>query len=147
VCEEGIFLVNNNNNKKSFETLKKKVSKQLVLTLLHFSKVFQVDYDASGSTIGAFLSQNGKMIAFFREKLNDAKKKYYIYDHELYAIFQALMKWRYYLLPKEFVLFIDHKALQYINNPGKLNHNHLKWVEFLHGLESLIRFLRHQVVG
>ena len=82
-----------------------------MLALLDFNKVFQVDCDASSSAIGAILSQKGKLIAYFSEKLNDAKKKYYVYDQEFYAIVQALKKWRHYLLPKEFVLYTDHQAL------------------------------------
>ena len=91
--------------------MKEKVTEQLVLALLDFNKVFQVDYDASGTAIGAILSQEGRPIAYFNEKLNDAKRKYSIYDQEFYAIVQALKKWRHYLLPKEFVLCTDHKAL------------------------------------
>jgi hypothetical protein len=37
---------------KSFESLKKNIIEQPVLALPYFSKVFQVDCDASGSTIG-----------------------------------------------------------------------------------------------
>ena len=47
--------------------------------------MFQVDCNASGTTIGAVLSQEVRPIAYFSEKLNDAKK-YYIYDQEFYAI-------------------------------------------------------------
>ena len=85
---------------RSFEFLKKKVTKQLVLALPDFSKVFQVDCDASGSAIRVVLSQEGKPITYFSEKLNDTKKKYFVYDQELYAIVQALKKWRHYLFPK-----------------------------------------------
>ena len=60
---------------KSFETLKQKVAELLVLDILDFNKVFQVECDASGNAIGAILSQEGKPISFFSEKLNDAKKK------------------------------------------------------------------------
>ena len=93
--------------------------------------MFQVDYNASGTTIGVVLSQEGKPIAYLNEKLNDVKRMYYVYDQEFYAIVQALKKWRHYLLPKEFVLYTDHQALQYLNSQGELNQRHLKWVEFL----------------
>ena len=94
-----------------------------MLALPDFNKVFQVECDASGSAIRVVLNQS--------EKLNDAKKKYFVYDQEFYAIVQALKKWRHYLLPKEFVLYTDHQALQYLNSQGKLNQRHMKWVEFL----------------
>lgn len=45
------------------------------------------------------------------------------------------------MLPKEFVLFTYHKALQYINNQGKLNQKHSKWVEFL---QSYLFVLNHR---
>ena len=45
-----------------------------------------MDCDASCSAIGAILSKEGKPIAYFSEKLNDAKKQYYVYDQEFYAI-------------------------------------------------------------
>jgi hypothetical protein len=51
-----------------------------VLAFLDFSKVFQVDCDASGSMIGVVLSQEGKLIALFSEILNDDKKTYCVYD-------------------------------------------------------------------
>ena len=88
---------------KSFKLLKQKVTEQPILALLDFNKVFQVDCDASGTTIGAVLSQEGKHVAYFSEKLNNTKRKYFVYDQEFYVIVQALKKWRHYLLPKEFV--------------------------------------------
>ena len=93
---------------RSFELLKKKVIEKLGLSLPNFNKAFQVDCDTSGSAIGAILSQEGKPFAYFSEKLNDAKKKYYVYDQEFYAIVQALKKWRHYFLPKEFFFYVDH---------------------------------------
>ena len=77
------------------------------------------------------MSQEGTPIAYLSEKLNDAKRKYYVYDKEFYAIVQALKKWRHYLLPKEFIFYIHHQALQYLNTQGKLYQRHLKWFDFL----------------
>ena len=48
--------------------------------------MFQVDYDASGHAIGFFFSQEGRPVAYFSEKLNDAKRKYFVYDQEFYGI-------------------------------------------------------------
>ena len=51
------------------------------------------------------MSQEGHPIAFFSEKLNDAKRRYSTYDKEFYAIMQSLHFLRFYLLPTELVLF------------------------------------------
>ena len=84
------------------------------------------------------LSQEGHPIACFSEKLNDAKLKYSTYDQKFYAVIQALRHWRHYLLPQEFVIFSDYKALKYINSQKKLNSRH-GWVEFLQDYTYTLR--------
>ena len=42
-----------------------------------------------------------------------------------------MKKWKQYLFPKEFILFTNHKALQYINSQSKFNQIHYKWVKVL----------------
>ncbi|GKB66300.1 gag-pol polyprotein [Tanacetum coccineum] len=79
----------------------------------------------------AVLSQSGLPIAYFSEKLNDAKRRYTTYDKEFYAIIRALDHWQHYLISKEFILHSDHEALKYIQCQHKLQPRHAKWVEFL----------------
>ena len=62
-----------------------------------------------------------------------------MYDQEFYAIIQALKKWRHYLIPKEFVLSTDHRALQYLGSQHKLNQRHMKWVEYLQSFTFVIK--------
>jgi len=66
-----------------------------------FDKFFRVKCDASNVAIGSFLGQEGRLVAFHIENLNDVKMKYSFYDLELYALVQALKKFSHYLLPKE----------------------------------------------
>jgi hypothetical protein len=72
--------------------LKEKITEQPILVLLDFKKTFQVKCDASGVAIGTVLSQDDKLVSYFSEKLNDAKKKYSTYEKEFYAIIQYLNK-------------------------------------------------------
>lgn len=104
-----------NEASRSFERLKKKIAELPILVLPDFHKVFVVECDASNRAIGGVLSQEGRPVAFFSEKLNEAKQKYSTYDLELYAMVQALRKWRHYLLPKEFIVFTDNHALSFLN--------------------------------
>lgn len=124
---------------KSFEVLKRMVTEARILSLPDFDKIFEVDCDASNVGIGAVLSQEGKPIAFFSEKLSDSRKKYSTYDKEFYAIVRCLHHWSHYLLPKEFILFSDHEVLKYLNSQQKLNSRHAKWSEFLQLFSFLLK--------
>ncbi|XP_059076725.1 uncharacterized protein LOC131875989 [Cryptomeria japonica] len=120
-----------NEASRSFETLKRKIAEIPTFGLLDFHKVFVVECDSSNRAIGGVLSQEGRPVAFFTENSNEAKQKYSTYDLELYAMVQALRKWRHYLPPKEFIVFTDNHALSFLNRQEKLHHRHVKWMEFL----------------
>ena len=65
---------------KAFKEVKQKMTKAPIMRLPNFTKPFEVECDASGIHIGGVLSQERYPIAYFSEKLNDAKQKYSIYD-------------------------------------------------------------------
>jgi hypothetical protein len=125
--------------KKSFKLLKEKITRQPIMVLPDFIKTFQVRCGANGFAIGAVLSQDNRPVSYFSEKLNDAKRNYSTYDKYFYAVIQSLKKWRHYLVPKEFVLYSDNQALQFITRQEKLNQKHAKWVEFMQNFIFVIK--------
>jgi hypothetical protein len=54
---------------------------------------------------------------------------------------QSLKKWRHYLIPKEFFLYSDNQALQFITRQEKLNQKHAKWVEFMKNFTFVIKHI------
>jgi hypothetical protein len=80
---------------KIFKLLKEKIIEQPNLVLPDFGKTFQVRCDASGFVVVEVLIQDNRSIAYFSEKLNDAKIRYSTYDKEFYEVIQALKKWRH----------------------------------------------------
>jgi hypothetical protein len=109
------------------------------MRLPDFSKVFEVEFDTSGVGIGSILSQECHPVAYFSEKLNDAKQQYSTYDNELYAVVQALCYWCHYLLPQEFVLYSDHEALRYLNSQKRLNSRHDHLVEYFQAYSLVLK--------
>ena len=109
---------------KAFNEVKQKMTEAPIIRLLDFTKPFEVECDASSIGIGGVLSQEHHPIAYFSEKLNDAKQKYSTYDKEFYAIIRAFWHWHHYLLSREFVIYSDYEALHYLHSQKKLNSRH-----------------------
>ncbi|XP_073012262.1 uncharacterized protein [Typha latifolia] len=59
---------------KAFTEIKKKMVEAPVMRLPDFTKVFEVTCDASGVGIRGILSQEGHLITYFSEKLNEARQ-------------------------------------------------------------------------
>nr|POE75905.1 transposon ty3-g gag-pol polyprotein [Quercus suber] len=110
--------------KQSFALIKEKLSTAPVLALPNFDKVFQVECDASVVGIGAVLSQDNIPVAFFSEKVCEARSKWSAYELEFFAVVRTLKHWEHYLIQREFVLYTDHQALKHINSQASIFVDH-----------------------
>ena len=126
---------------KAFDLIKEKLTLTPVLVLPDFALSFELHCDASKLGIGAVLSQQGKPISYFREKLYGARLRYSTYDSEFYAIVQAIRHWRHYLVHRDFVLFTDHDALRHLDSQAKVSARHASWIAFL---QQFTFSIRHQ---
>ncbi|KAA3466138.1 Transposon Ty3-I Gag-Pol polyprotein [Gossypium australe] len=140
VINKGFAFYWNDEQEKSFSAIKNCLTNAHLLTLPDFTKTFELEFDASGVGIGVVLTQDGRPIAYFSEKINGATLNYPVYDKEMYALIWALETWQHYLWPKEFVIYSDHEALKHIKGQHKLNKLHAKWVEYLESFPYVIKY-------
>lgn len=138
-CMKGKSFVWTEEAESAFQLIKEKLTTAPILVLPNFSQVFELHTDASKVAIGGVLSQGGRPVAYFSEKLAEAKTRYTTYDLEFYAVVQAIKHWRHYLFHKEFVLFTDHDSLIHIRTYDKVSHKHGRWLEFLEKFTFVVK--------
>ncbi|XP_028794470.1 uncharacterized protein LOC114750095 [Neltuma alba] len=98
----------------AFDQLKSALTQAPILALPDFSKTFILETDASGVGIGAVLSQNGHPIAYFSKQISPRMQAQSAYVRELYAITQAVAKFRHYLFGHHFIIRTDQESLKHI---------------------------------
>ncbi|WVZ00696.1 hypothetical protein V8G54_026765 [Vigna mungo] len=79
---------------KAFDSLKSAMTSITVLALLDFDKTFYVQTDASGTAMGAVLTQDNRPIAYFSKVFCPRLSKSSAYVRELHAITSAVKRWR-----------------------------------------------------
>ncbi|CAA7012879.1 unnamed protein product [Microthlaspi erraticum] len=123
----------------AFEKIKTCLTTAPVLALPNFTLPFELHSDASKSGIGAVLSQQGRPIAFYSEKMAGPRSRYSTYDVELYAVVQSIKHWRHYLFHREFVLYTDHDALKHMGSQDKVSSRHANWFAYLQQFTFVIK--------
>jgi len=61
-------------HQQAFDKMKRVVSREVKLTYPDFSKLSVLYTDASDYQLGAVITQDGKPLAFYSRKLNNAQK-------------------------------------------------------------------------
>jgi len=121
----------------SFHKLKRRFTSAPILTLPDPQRKFVVEVDASNDGVGAVLSQRsaaGKMYpcAYLSRRLTLAECNYDVGNRELLAVKVALEEWRHWLEGAQhpFIVWTDHKNLEYIRQAKRLNSRQARWTLF-----------------
>jgi hypothetical protein len=75
---------------ESFEALEKKLTTTPVLILPDVHKAFSVYYDASYTSLGGVLMQEGRVVAYLSRQLKIHERNYLTHDLELAAVVHVL---------------------------------------------------------
>ena len=75
---------------EAFNLIKERLTTAPILVLPDFSVTFELHCDASKLGVGTILSQQGRPVVYYSEKLSGARGRYSTYDVEFYAIVQAI---------------------------------------------------------
>jgi hypothetical protein len=105
----------------SFEELRKRLTSAPVLTLPDITRSFDVYCDASRSSLGCVLMQDGKVVSYASQQLRKHEENYPTHDLELVVVVHALKIWRHYIIGHWCEIYTDHKSLKYIFTQSDLN--------------------------
>uniref|UniRef100_A0A8C1LRZ5 Gypsy retrotransposon integrase-like protein 1 n=1 Tax=Cyprinus carpio TaxID=7962 RepID=A0A8C1LRZ5_CYPCA len=122
----------------AFLNLKSRFVSAPILATPDPSRQFVVEVDASEVGAGAILSQRSPSddrvhpCAFFSHRLTPSERNYDIGNRELLAVKLALEEWRHWLEGAEvpFIVWTDHKNLEYIRTAKRLNSRQARWALF-----------------
>jgi len=132
----------------AFDLLKERFTSAPILVTPDVTRQFIVEVDASEVGVGAILSQRFQSddkvhpCAYFSHRLSPSERNYDVGNRELLAIRLALGEWRQWLegATVPFVVWTDHKNLEYIRSAKRLNARQARWALFFARFEFVISY-------
>nr|KYP55632.1 Transposon Ty3-I Gag-Pol polyprotein [Cajanus cajan] len=124
----------------AFNALKTAITSAPVLALPNFDSVFAVQTDASGTGMGAVLSQQGHPIAFFSKQFCPKLRNSSAYIRELCAITSAVQKWRQYLLGRHFIIYTNQQSIKDLLSQTALTPDQQSYLTKLLGFDFEIHY-------
>jgi len=98
-------------HQKAYDDVKKAIARDVLLAYPNYSEVFEIYTDASSRQLGAVITQNNRILAFFSRKLSDTQKRYSVTELELLSIVECLKEFKGMLWGQRIKVFTDHKNL------------------------------------
>ncbi|GBG85963.1 hypothetical protein CBR_g40776 [Chara braunii] len=130
----------------AFKRLKHALMNHEVLMVPDPQKPFIVTTDASQCGIGAMLAQQDEKklrpIEYMSKKMPSKKLAKSTYERELYALYNALVHWRHFLLGRFFYLRNNHQTLKWIKTQPALSDALKRWIEVIDQYDFKLEYLK-----
>lgn len=135
LCRKRVAFVWGKAQQEAFEKLKEKLTKAPILRLPQWELPFTIETDASGTGLGALLTQGeGEQvwpIAYASRILKDAETRYSATEREGLAVVWAVGKFKSYVMGSPFVVITDHAPLKALRTKANLEGRLLSFAEKL----------------
>nr|GEW68591.1 reverse transcriptase domain-containing protein [Tanacetum cinerariifolium] len=103
---------------KAFQTLKRKLTKALILIAPDWDLPFELMCDASdfakGVVLGKHQEKHFRPIHYASKTMTEAESNYTTIEKEMLAMVYAFEKFRSYLIMNKSIVYTDHSALKYL---------------------------------
>ena len=119
----------------AMDTLKAALTTTPLLTYPKENAPFVLDTDASGSAIGAVLSQRQddeeRVVLYYSRGLSRPERNYCVTRRELLAVVESIKHCHHYLYGSHFTVRTDHGALRWLLNFKNPEGQIARWLELL----------------
>jgi transposase InsO family protein len=125
---------------EAFEQLKRAMLGAPILRFYDYNLPTIVETDLSDGVVAGVLSQQDPQmgrwhsVAYFSKTMQPAELNYDIHDKEMLAIILSLGEWRAELEGLQhipFLIYSDHRSLEYFMTTKKLSARQARWAEYL----------------
>ena len=98
---------------EAFEQMKALMASNIMMRNPDPNKPFELYTDASDHQMGAVIMQEGKPVAYWSCKLNQAQMNYNVMEKEMLSIVHCLKEFRSMLLGTQLTIYTDHRNLTF----------------------------------
>jgi hypothetical protein len=96
-------------HQNAFNNMKATIARKVTLAYPDCSQGFEIYTDSSKLQLGAMITQNNRLLAFFSRKLSVTQQKYSVTNQELLAIVETLKEFKGMCWGQGLTVYTDHK--------------------------------------